>query len=176
MGSLISTVQFSKTNVLCLSAFRCQQKLFYHTVFSLSRTFFKKFFSRFFQIFYITFQFLAALACCCLAATFSIILSFSSLSRTFFNFFSSLFHFIFMFSTYSLSSPPPCDDLYYYTLSSPFVNTFFEKNFNFFEKLKKSPNFRAFSHFYHLYVMLFFFLFIISYICHSLFRYSETNF
>ena len=92
------------------------------------------------------------------------------------NFFSSLFHFIFMFSTYSLSSLPPCDDLYYYTLSSPFVNTFFEKNFNFFEKLKKSPNFRAFSHFYHLYVMLFFFLFIISYICHSLFRYSETNF
>ena len=153
MGSLISTVQFSKTNVLCLSAFRCQQKLFYHTVFSLSRTFFN-FFSRFFQIFYITFQLLAALACRCLAATFSIILSFSSLSRTFFNFFSSLFHFIFMFSTYSLSSPPSCDDLYYYTLSSPFVNTFFEKNFNFFQKLKKSPNFRAFLH-----------LFVLKFIC-----------
>ena len=122
--------------------------------FQLVKNFFKKFFSRFFQIFYITFQLLAALACRCLAATFSIILSFSSLSRTFFNFFSSLFHFIFMFSTCSLSSPPPCDDLYYYTLSSPFVNTFFEKNFNFFEKLKKSPNFRAFSH-----------LFVLKFIC-----------
>ena len=47
MGSLISTVQFSKTNVLCLSTFRCQQKLFYHTVFSLSRTFLKSFFKIF---------------------------------------------------------------------------------------------------------------------------------
>lgn len=74
--------------------------------------------------------------------------------KNFFQLFSSLFHFIFMFSTYSLSSLPPCDDLYYYTLSSPFVNTFFEKNFNFFQKLKKSPNFRAFSH-----------LFVLKFIC-----------
>ena len=136
------------------SALFAVSRSYFIILFSACQELFLKVFSRFFQIFYITFQFLAALACRCLAATFSIILSFSSLSRTFFNFFSSLFHFIFMFSTCSLSSPPPCDDLYYYTLFSPFVNTFFEKNFNFFEKLKKSPNFRAFLH-----------LFVLKFIC-----------
>lgn len=174
MGSLISTVQFSKTNVLCLSAFRCQQKLFYHTVFSLSRTFLKSFFKIFSNLlhnFSVLSRFGLPLSC-------SDFFYYTQLFEFVKNFFQLFFQvcFIFMFSTYSLSSPPPCDDLYYYTLSSPFVNTFFEKNFNFFQKLKKSPNFRAFSHFYHLYIMLFFFLFIISYICHSLFRYSETNF
>ena len=42
LGSLISTVQFSKTNVLAFSS-RCQQKLFYHFHFRLSRTFFRLF-------------------------------------------------------------------------------------------------------------------------------------
>lgn len=106
-------------------------------LFSACQELFLKVFSRFFQIFYLTFQFLAALACRCLAATFSIILSFLSLSRTFFNFFSSLFHFIFMLLTFPLLSPPSCDDLYYYTLSSSFVNTFFWKNFIFFKILQK---------------------------------------
>ena len=106
-------------------------------LFSACQELFLKVFSRFFQIFYLTFQLLAALACRCLAATFSIILSFLSLSRTFFNFFSSLFHFIFMFLTFPLLSPPSCDDLYYYTLSSSFVNTFFKKILIFLKILQK---------------------------------------
>ena len=117
------------------SALFAVSRSYFIILFSACQELFLKVFSRFFQIFYLTSQFLFALARRYLAATFSIILSFSSLSRTFFNFFSSLFHFIFMFSTYSLSSPPSCDDLYYYTLSTPFVNTFFEKIFDFFEKL-----------------------------------------
>ena len=114
-------------------------------LFSACQELFLKVFSRFFQIFYLTFQFLAALACRCLAATFSIILSFLSLSRTFFNFFSSLFHFIFMLLTFPLLSPPSCDDLYYYTLSSSFVNTFFEKILFFFKNFEKARKIGLFT-------------------------------
>ena len=101
LGSLINCSVFKDQCLFLLSAFHCQQKLFYHFLFSLSRTFFK-FFSTFFQAVFFNFTFvlsqLVALSCSDIYQLYQLISKCQELFLSFFKkFFQLLFNTLFQF-------------------------------------------------------------------------------
>ena len=122
-----------------LSAFRCQQKLFYHFLFGLSRTFFK-FFSTFFQALFFNFTFvLSQLVALSRSDIYQLYQLISKCQELFLSFFKKFFQLLFnTFFQFFLASPYRAATGINYTHLSENVNTFFEKILKFFKKFQKA--------------------------------------